>query len=89
MGSSSRPRRVISGVPQGSVLGPLLFLVYANNIASDLTCRYKIRVFADDLKFYACVHRRSVSGHSLSMINVQADTVVQDILVLGPRYESW
>ena len=71
MGSSSRPRRVISGVPQGSVLGPLLFLIYVNNIASDLTCRYK--VFADDLKIYACVHRRSVPGHSLSMTNVQAD----------------
>ena len=61
MGSSSRPRRVISGVPQGSVLGPLLFLIYVNNIASDLTCRYK--VFADDLKIYACVYRRSVPGH--------------------------
>ena len=51
-GQASKPRPVLSGVPQGSVLGPLLFLVYINSIASGLSCNYKI--FADDLKVYAC-----------------------------------
>ena len=46
--SDSRP--VLSGVPQGSVLGPLLFLIYINYIASEITCRYAM--FADDLKLY-------------------------------------
>ena len=50
----SRPRSVSSGVPQGSVLGPLLFLVYIDSIASKLCSEYKI--FADDLKLYACVN---------------------------------
>ena len=46
----SRPRQVLSGVPQGSVLGPILFLLFVNHIAANLSCQFKI--FADDLKMY-------------------------------------
>ena len=46
----SRSVPVTSGVPQGSVLGPLLFLIYINFAVSDITCSYK--VFADDVKIY-------------------------------------
>ena len=49
-GKSSSQHPVSSGVPQGSVLGPILFLVYINHITHSLTCSYKI--FADDLKLY-------------------------------------
>ena len=45
---SSNWRDVISDVPQGSVLGPILFLIYVNEIDEDLT--YKISKFADDTK---------------------------------------
>ena len=53
-GHYSQDRDVLSGVPQGSVLGPLLFLIYINSIGSNLSCNYKI--FADDLKLYANVN---------------------------------
>lgn len=69
--SLSQPRDVCSGVPQGSVLGPLLFLIYINHVASNLSCRYKI--FADDLKMYACVHHRTSPSQSQSIVNVQSD----------------
>ena len=42
--------RVTSGVPQGSVLGPLLFLAYVNDIWRDI--KSKIRLFADDCIIY-------------------------------------
>jgi hypothetical protein len=41
---------VTSGVPQGSILGPLLFLAYVNNIWRNTES--KIRLFADDCILY-------------------------------------
>ena len=41
---------VMSGVPQGSVIGPLLFLLYVNDIPSLIRCKDKL--FADDIKLW-------------------------------------
>ena len=45
-GSSSESARLRSGVPQGTVLGPLLFLTYINDLPS--TASSQARLFADD-----------------------------------------
>lgn len=49
-GSCSRPAPVRSGIPQGSVLGPIFFLVFINDIVNDIPV--KIKLFADDCILY-------------------------------------
>jgi hypothetical protein len=50
----SSPMSVLSGVPQGRVLGPLLFAFFINDICS-IQSTVVMKLFADDLKIYSCI----------------------------------
>ena len=52
--SSSVP--ILSGVIQGSCLGPLLFLLYINDLSDEIGKGTIIKLFADDVKLYSSIH---------------------------------
>ena len=60
--------KVISGVPQGSILGPLLFLMYVNDIWRNIDS--SIRLFADGCVIY----RKITNKHDLENMQKYLDT---------------
>ena len=54
-GEQSASLPVISGVPQGSVLGPLLFIIYVNDLTSVISPYSKLSMFADDIALYRSI----------------------------------
>ena len=82
-GQLSAEVRVRSGVPQGSVLGPLLFLAYENVIWRNMEST--IRLFADDCVIY----RKMINNADMEKFQRNPDWVgewaVENAMKINPR----
>lgn len=71
-GVQSKWNNIRAGVPQGSILGPLLFLLFINDIVVDIGSN--IRLFADDTTLFIIVENPTTAAQ---LINLDIDKIVK------------
>ena len=82
-GKSSQEYPVNVGVPQGSILGPTLFLLYINDLPDDVIC--DIAIYADDTTLYSNCDRASDLWQQLQLIS-ELESDLRDTVDWGEKW---
>ena len=97
-GGVSTPVPVMSGVPQGSVLGPLLFIIYVDGVSSITLADGTVVLFADDMVLYRPLYtpydyellQRDINAiaHWISNVHLQFNTKNRKYMVLSRKHSN-
>ena len=82
-GKSSQEYSVNAGVPQGSILGPTLFLLYINDLADDFICN--IATYADDTTPYSKYDQASDLWQQLELV-CELESDLRDTVDWGRKW---
>ena len=82
-GKSSQEYPVNAGVPQGSILGPTLFLLYINDLPDDVIC--DITIYADGTSLYSKCDRASDLWQQLELAS-ELESDLRDTVDWGKKW---
>ena len=74
---------VVSGVPQGSVLSPLPFMLYINDVVTAISAESEVNMFADDIALYRIIKSPTDYSHLQNDINSISTCIKQKHLHLN------
>ena len=85
LGAKSPPTDVVSGVPQGSVLGPLLFLIYIDGLAEIPLSGGSLIMFADDVLLYKVIQTLTDFNDLQNDVNMLVQWISDRMLKLNVK----